>query len=316
MQVTGDAAERRQQSTSRHERLGSPREAAGPVISFRPQMEEKSMSRKPMSPAAIWTALGFAVLLVGCSPASQGTPPGSSSSLSSASTSASPSGPPLYLVVFGDSWPYGSHCGGCTPFPDRYANGLRTATGREVTFVNLVTNGGTAASLLDDIKNKPSIRRHLMRADIVVIATGGNDLSPAFDATLAGTCGGADQLDCFRTVMKSLRTSFDGIVTEIQGLRNGQPTAIRLVTQANEFLSDRSLLHDFGADFGKVRGVAITKMQRDVQCEVAEQHHAKCVDTGLALNGPDLLRPTDTETSAGMKAVADAILASGLDELP
>jgi lysophospholipase L1-like esterase len=273
------------------------------------------MSRKPTPPARIYAALALAMLLVGCSPASQSTPPASSSPSGSASKSASPSGPPLTLVAFGDSWPYGTHCGGCTPFTYRYADALRTATGRKVTFVDLTTNGGTAASLLNDIKNTPSIRQSLKRADIVIIATGGNDLSPAFDATHAGTCGGTDKLDCFRTVMDGLRTSFDGILTEIEGLRNGQPTAIRLVTQANEFLTDRSLLHDFGADFGKGPGVAITKMQRDVQCEVAEKHHAKCVDTGLALNGPDLLKPTDTETSDGMQAVAEAILASGLGEL-
>jgi lysophospholipase L1-like esterase len=273
------------------------------------------MSRKPTPSARIVAVLGLAMLLVGCSSASQGTPPAGSSPSGSTSTSASPSKPPLTLVVFGDSWPYGTHCGGCTPFPDRYWSGLKAATGREVTMVNQTTNGGTAASLLDDIKNTPAIRQSLKRADIVVIATGGNDLSPAFDATHAGTCGGADKLDCFRTVMDSLRTSFDGILTEIEGLRNGQPTATRLVTQANEFLTDGSLLYDFGPEFGKGPGVAITRMQRDVQCEVAAKHHAKCVDTGLALNGPDLLKPTDTETSAGMQAVADAILASGLDEL-
>lgn len=273
------------------------------------------MSRNPTPAARIYAALGLAMLLVGCSPTSQSTPPASSSPSGSASTSPSSSKPPLTLVVFGDSWPYGTHCGGCQPFPYRYAKGVHTATGREVAFVNLTTNGGTAASLLDDIKNTPPIRQSLKRADIVIIATGGNDLSPAFDATHAGTCGGADKLDCFRTVMDGLRTSFDGILTEIEGLRNGQPTAIRLVTQANEFLTDGGLLYDFGPDFGKGPGVAITKMQRDVQCEVAEKHHVKCVDIGLALNGPDLLKPTDTETSDGMQAVADAILASGLDEL-
>ena len=36
---------------------------------------------------------------------------------------------------------------------------------------------------------------------------------------------------------------------------------------------------------------------------------------GLALNGPDLLVPVDVNLQEGMQAVADAILATGVDEL-
>ncbi len=38
----------------------------------------------------------------------------------------------------------------------------------------------------------------------------------------------------------------------------------------------------------RTAGVAITTMLRDMQCEVAAAHGAKCVDLGLALHGPDL----------------------------
>ena len=155
-----------------------------------------------------------------------------------------------------------------------------------------------------------------MSADIIVISTGGNDFGPAFDAYAAGTCGGADKLDCFRKVSEILRTSFDGIITEIEGLRKGQPTAIRLVTTSNEFLADPGLIEALGADFGKTSGVAITQMNRDVLCEIAAKHNAECVDLGLALNGPDLLQPQDVNTQEAMQAVADALLASDLDDLP
>lgn len=50
-------------------------------------------------------------------------------------------------------------------------------------------------------------------------------------------------------------------------------------------------------------------------CEVAASHNAVCVDIALALNGPDLLQPRDVNTQEAMQAVADAILATGLDEL-
>ncbi len=75
------------------------------------------------------------------------------------------------------------------------------------------------------------------------------------------------------------------------------------------------LIETLGADFGATKGVAITAMYHDMQCEVAVAHHAVCVDLGHALNGPDLLIPNDVNSQATMQAVADAILATGLQEL-
>lgn len=56
-------------------------------------------------------------------------------------------------------------------------------------------------------------------------------------------------------------------------------------------------------------------MNRDVQCEVAASHGAACVDLGPVFNGPDLAVPNHLNAQDEMHVVADAILASGLDEL-
>jgi lysophospholipase L1-like esterase len=261
-------------------------------------------------------------MTVGCSvPAPSSAAAGESSAPVSvaptltAPPSATQSRPAWTYAAFGDSWPYGAHCNGCRPFPGLYAEGLATATGRRIEFVNRTTNGGTAQQLLATMKVSEPIRTVIGRADILVIAIGGNDLEPAFEASAAGSCGGADQLDCFRDITETLRATFDGMLAEIETLRDGRPTAIRLVTMANEFLTDEGLIDVLGAEFGKTSGVTITRMLRDMQCEVAAAQHAVCVDLGLALNGPDLLVPMDVQTQAGMQAVADAILATGLDEL-
>ena len=119
-----------------------------------------------------------------------------------------------------------------------------------------------------------------------MISTGGNDLERALVAASAGTCGGEDQLDCFRDAVASMRASFDGIVTEIELLRNGRPTAIQLVTGVNEFLTDPGLIDAVGPAYAKTHGVAITKMLADVQCEVAAKHTAKCIDLGLRAQWP------------------------------
>jgi len=219
-------------------------------------------------------------------------------------------------VAFGDSWPYGAHCHGCRPFPLLYADELKAMTGHRIDFINLTTNGGTSQDLLKSIQTSQKTRDAVMSANIIIISTGMNDLDPTIDLYSAGKCGGVDNLDCFRKVAEGWRLSFDEIITEINTLRNGKPTAIRLVTNSNEFLSDPELYQLFGGpEFGSKGGALITNLHHDVLCEVAAKHEAVCVDLRPVLNGPNFDKPQDANTQEAMQAVADAILASGLDEL-
>ena len=226
--------------------------------------------------------------------------------------SITPSKPSWKYVVFGDSYPYGAHCHGCRPFPTLYADGLEATTGYRIDFVNLTTNGGTSQDLLRNIQTSERTRAAVISADIIVISTGANDLEPTTDLYLTGKCGGADNLDCYRKVAEGWRSSFDGILTEIDTLRNGKPTAIRLVTNSNFFLSDPDLLQHFG---GLKGSALITNLHHDVLCEVAAKHGAVCVDLRPVLNGPNFDKPQDESTPDAMQAVADALLASGLDEI-
>lgn len=223
-----------------------------------------------------------------------------------------PSEPSWTYVVFGDSYPYGAHCHGCRPFPLLYADGLTATTGHRIDFVNLTTNGGTSQDLLKSIQTSKQTRDAVMSADIIIISTGANDLDPTTDLYATGKCGGADNLDCYRKVAEGWRLSFDGILTEINTLRNGKPTAIRLVTNSNFFLSDPELMQQFG---GLTGSALITNLHHDVLCEVAVKHDAVCVDLRPVLNGPNFDKPQDESTKEAMQAVADALLASGLDEL-
>ena len=227
---------------------------------------------------------------------------------------ATSSGPSWTYVAFGDSWPYGAHCNGCRPFPALYADGLAATTDRSIEFINLTTNGGTSQSLLKNIQTSQKTREAVMSADIIVISTGTNDLENAFGLFAAGNCGGADHFDCFRTVAEGWRISFDGILTEIETLRNGKPTAIRLVTNSNEALSDPGLIEIFGPKDSSGGGAFFTDLHHEILCEVAAKHGVICIDLRPVLNGPNFDKPQDVNTQAAMQAVADALLASGLDE--
>ena len=101
----------------------------------------------------------------------------------------------------------------------------------------------------------------------------------------------------------------------VDELRAGAPTAVRLVTNANEFLADPMLIRGYGPDFGLTGGAAITALHHDALCEVAAAHHAACVDLRPVINGPDLATPQSVNTQEAMQAVADAIVVAGLSEI-
>lgn len=158
------------------------------------------------------------------------------------------------------------------PFPELHAEGLEKELWLEVEFLNLVTNGGTSASLRQSMTFDPAYSDALIRADVVMISTGANDGEPAGQAWKAGKCGGADGLDCFRALADQWRTNFDAMLDEVDQFRGGKSTAVRLVTNANEFLSDPGLIEYFGPDFGLSEGAAITAFHHDALCAVAAEH--------------------------------------------
>ena len=224
-------------------------------------------------------------------------------------------------VALGDSWPSGAHCGGCRTFVSLYANGLRKKTGRKVQFTNLTQSnrpgsrsGQTSKFLLSDLRFDPTTRRAVAAAKIIVISTGANDLEPAFNAYGAGTCGGSDNSDCFRMVAAEWRTNFNAILVQVRKLRAGKRTAIRVITNSNEFLADPNFAA-FGEDFGRTTGVLITELMHAALCDASSAHAAVCVYLGPLLNGPELTTPQDVNTPKAMAAVAQALLATGLPEL-
>jgi lysophospholipase L1-like esterase len=226
---------------------------------------------------------------------------------------------PFTYVALGDSWPAGAHCGYCRTFVGLYADGLARQTGHRIRFTDLTQAnipgtdvGQTSNSLLSDLRSDRKTQQAVAAADIIVISTGANDLEAAFDAYGAGTCGGTDNSDCFRKVALTWRSNFDAILTQVGKLRTGhRKTAIRIVTNSNEFLADPN----FGKDFGVTTGVLITKLMHTALCGAARAHAAVCVYLAPVLNGPNLTSPQDVNTPKAMAAVARSLLSKRLPEL-
>ncbi len=242
------------------------------------------------------------------------TPTGSSA----ATSVSSPAAESRVYVSLGDSWPEGAHCNGCRTFPQLHAEMLQESLGEPVTLVDLAgqaqpsfdaPGGGGSAGLLHALRTAESFRAEVATGDIIVIATGPNDGGEIFEQIMDGTCGGKDDAGCVGPLARTWMREFDAILDEIEALRAGLPTAIRLVNAANAF-------NDPTASAATRRGFAAYFQALTVAlCDNAEAHHVVCVDVRPVLNGPDFDQPVDDSTQESMDAVAELLRRTGVPEL-
>lgn len=218
--------------------------------------------------------------------------PAPAPSLSASSSPADNSA--LSLVVFGDSWGYGAHCHGCTPWPELLPADYKSSLGVDVTLTDLSENGGNSALLVDELKNRPAYRDAIASADIVAFNQGINDLDKTIDPA---------------ALTDMWTTNLEAMLDVVDELRNGQPTAVRMVGISNEYIDNAGLQ-------GLAKsGHVIFEAFNNVSCSVAADHGGQCVDLRPILNGPDGEQPANVNTQESMNAVSAAIAATGLAEL-
>jgi hypothetical protein len=225
-------------------------------------------------------------------------------------------------VAFGDSWPEGAHCNGCTTFAGLWADDIEEQTGKNVEFTDLTgANEGSSAeskqsaSLLESLQTDERTRAAVQEADVILVATGPNEMEVTDQPLRDGSCGPKDDYDCIRALGRTWAQNFDAILAEIDELRQGKPTAIRLVNAANPWLSDPEMGTGLPDNFATTGGALIFKLLTDAVCHAAAAHHAKCVDVRPLLNGPKLNRAVDENSPESMRKIADALNATGVAEL-
>ena len=244
----------------------------------------------------------------------------SEAATSEAPTAEAPSGEDVRYVAFGDSWPEGAHCGGCDSFAYLWADLIEAETGLEVELTSFMgdaeessSESKTSASLLASLKDDGT-REAVAAADVILIATGPNTLDVVVPKILSGRCGGDDGLDCIREAGKAWEEDFDAILDEIDLIRAGRPALVRLVNAANVFAMDQELAAAVPKGFVSTGGELMFELLTRAQCEAAETHSAVCVDVRPLITGPG--GDGDENSDASMQAVADALIATGLRELP
>ena len=263
-----------------------------------------SAARRGLAAGALVLALGVA----GC-----GGESSSSSSRASSTASGEPAG--LTYVALGDSWPEGAHCNGCRTFPETHADAVADALGKPVTLHNLAGQaqpyfdtpaGGGSSGLLKALRTDDAFRAKVAAGDIIVISTGPNDGDSLGPVIEQGKCG---DRACVAAIDRTWHRDFDTILGEIEELRAGKPTAIRLVNAANAFASPTT-------SAAARRGwAAYFEALTEAMCDNAKKHDVVCVDVRPVLNGPSFEQPVNDSSQEAMDAVAELLTKKGVAEL-
>lgn len=250
-------------------------------------------------------------------------------------SSTSKSAPPAWHVVsLGDSIPVGGvDCGECNTYSDLFGAWVQKSTGHRVVVENLSQHDNlTAARMADELPQDSGQTQAVESADVVLLDIGFNDTPwNSVDDACDGDHGFFDGNPkaswtalvgpCLQSELRRYRANLDKILTEIDSLRAGRPTAVLLTTQYS----------DFGGPPGNIccppiatRVAAQVKVAfNGVECKVATAHHARCVDLLHPFNGPngttwpgDLIGPDGTHPSAtGHQKIAELLEASGIAPL-
>jgi lysophospholipase L1-like esterase len=272
--------------------------------------------------------VGAILLLGACSQDRPNGPPGATSG--SASTSDSTALTAIRLVVLGDSIALGETCAGCTTYPEQVAAAMEDSLGVEVETDNLAVPGAEVADLLDLVRTDSTVQDSITEADAILLTIGLNDL--AF-GRLDDPCNVAPDFprvrwssithSCVDEATDEYQRDLNAVLREIDGLRAGQPTMLRVTTVYNSVIGD---LVDptWNSPAAVEPSMYAVERMAEAQCEVAEAHDGLCADTYHALNGEDgsesaqpFLNPADATHLAqpGEDAFAAAIIALGFSPI-
>jgi lysophospholipase L1-like esterase len=196
----------------------------------------------------------------------------------------------LHLVALGDSIPFGQHfCGNCETFDDLYAAHLRHILNAQVSVQNLSQDTEiTSTDLRREMGSDTAMRGAVAQADIVTVSVGHNDTPwnsftdpcdghggyPNADwASYRGTCVAKTAADYGRNLAS--------VLAAITVLRAGKPTLIMVTNDYDDIIGDPAV--PASADPVVAR---VVDSFASTTCRIATAHHAVCVETYHAFNGP------------------------------
>lgn len=152
-------------------------------------------------------------------------------------------------TAMGDSLAYGLWALPGNSYVSRYRNYIQTDYSVTANLNNLGVNGWTSSDLLNALLTNTTFRNAVMNARVVTWDIGGNDLLDARSSYKASSCGGADNQDCLRSTLATVKTNWTAIVHEILLLR-GSNVIIRTMDMYNPYVATDSSTNTWPNDGG------------------------------------------------------------------
>jgi lysophospholipase L1-like esterase len=162
---------------------------------------------------------------------------------------------------------------------------------------NGILPAGYATQALGNVYADPSLRRALANADIGLIDVGFNDTPWA---RLDDPCEAAPDFptvqwnqisdECIQRVTHEYKQTLDEMLTQVDQLRAGKPTLLRVVNVYNQVIAD---VTDPGWKTPQSAHVSrrADSLMASAQCEIAGFHAGSCADVYHAVNGMDGTTP-------------------------
>lgn len=152
-------------------------------------------------------------------------------------------------TAMGDSLAYGLWAFPGNSYVSRYRNYVQTDYNVTANLNNLGVNGWTSNDLLNALLTNTNFRNGVINAHVVTWDIGGNDLLAARSSYKAGSCGGADNQDCLRSTLASIKTNWSAIMREILLLR-GSNVIVRTMDMYNPYIATDSSSNTWPNDGG------------------------------------------------------------------
>jgi lysophospholipase L1-like esterase len=240
----------------------------------------------------------------------------------STAVNSSPNPPVATRVVgLGDSVPAAAGCA-CTSFVELFGHDVGQHTGRPNHTDNDARNALDTAGLLAQLQD-PTVAKEVAHADLVTVTIGANDFATAQRDYFAGTCGGGDGLECFRTTLPSLRANLTAVLDRIRTLAAGHPVGVRVTNYWNVFEDGEVAQQQHGDAFVRDSD-QLTQEANAVICDAALRAGAVCIDLDTAFKRTSaagdptglLASDGDHPNQAGQKLIAATVAAAGYAPLP
>ena len=96
-----------------------------------------------------------------------------------------------------------------------------------VSLVNRGVPGWTSDDLLSALRTDQGLRAQVASSRVVTFNIGGNDVLNALQRYQAGTCGGANNQQCFGETVARFKSNWNAIVAQVLSLRSTDDTVVR-----------------------------------------------------------------------------------------